>query len=125
MLSILAPVPASFSNDPKHHHAVKRTLIVQKPIKVITTITTTAPQLHKGNAYSIQLAARQNKADLTQFMQQHNLSGQTRIYQTQVNGQRWYVLLYGNFPSRTAAYAAVKQLPTNLQQPGFWVRPTP
>lgn len=118
-LSVLCPVPAPFSNDPKNRAAAPNKPY-QKPIQ-----SASSTKFVTSKTYSIQIAARQNKADLIQFMQQNHLSGQTKIYQTQVNGQKWYVLLYGNYHSVVAANAAIKQLPSNVQQPGLWVRLTP
>tara|TARA_A200000113_G_scaffold220207_1_gene229967 strand:- start:679 stop:1617 length:939 start_codon:yes stop_codon:yes gene_type:complete len=62
--------------------------------------------------FTIQLIAMKNKAVLTQYLNDHNLTLSTRIYQTERYGGQWYVVVYNQtFKSSADARAAIKSLP--------------
>lgn len=45
-------------------------------------------------------------------------------YQSQgKNGQEWHHLIYGSFPTKAAAKAAIKKLPAPMQKWSPWIRP--
>lgn len=62
--------------------------------------------------FTIQLIAMKNKAVLTQYLNDHNLTLSTRIYETERYGGQWYVVVYNQtFKSSADARAAIKSLP--------------
>lgn len=62
------------------------------------------------------------EAAIRQFIKAQGLKGQMAILRTQRQGQDWYVLLYGDYPSRAAANAAVAQLPAAVRAGKPWPR---
>ena len=44
------------------------------------------------------------------------------FYKTTRQGQPWYVIVQGNYPSHEAAKAATTQYPSQLRKQGPWIR---
>ena len=78
-------------------------------------------QAYADDHYAVQLIAAKNLQTIDRYKQQHpQLSPQSVI--TNQNGQRWYLLLLGVYPSyaeANAAIAAISPAPTNNP----WIRP--
>ncbi len=126
--SLIASIPNSFNHNltekptQKKSTKVTKHAIKAKQTQPITNITTFNPN---EKTYSLQLMARQNKTAITNFVSQNHLANKTTIHQTHVNGKSWYVLLYGNYNSTSAAQSAMTTLPNKLQKMNPWVRPMP
>lgn len=71
--------------------------------------------------YVVQLAAFREKTEVLAFIQQHGL-GDPPYGRVMRNGEAWYVLLYGVWPSLSAAEVAVLGRPLSLQGISPWVR---
>ena len=56
------------------------------------------------------------------FIQRHHLQGKAAYFRTKSNGRPWFPVLYGIYPSRSAAVAARAKLPKNLASQGVWPR---
>jgi hypothetical protein len=74
--------------------------------------------------YTIQIMGVQNEQTLLSFVDEHVLPAHREIayYQTRYKGKKWYPLLYGVYATKKEAYAAVKELPADIQQASPWVR---
>lgn len=72
--------------------------------------------------YAIQLAAARNEQGLEARMRKMALPGEMAVVQTLSRGQRWYVLIFGNFSSYETARSAIVRLPASLQQANPWPR---
>ncbi len=99
-----------------------------KEIKVTPTPTTqksTSAQKFKdtkGKSYfTIQLLSSSSKQDVMRFIAKSQLK-QASYYETYRNGQKWYVVVHGKYPSRQAASAAIKKLPESIKKNGPWVK---
>ena len=44
------------------------------------------------------------------------------LLQTKRDGRDWYLVVYGEFPSRSAGNAALRKLPDAVRKHGGWVR---
>ncbi|WP_162473674.1 SPOR domain-containing protein [Serratia microhaemolytica] len=77
----------------------------------------TAPKSH----YTLQLAASREADDLEQIAEQYAL-GNYLVYQTERNGQQWFVLVYGQFKNNNDAKQGVRSLPEPLQAKSPWAR---
>jgi DamX protein len=71
--------------------------------------------------YTIQLIAAQTLPAARSFVEQHQLSG-IRYIQTRSGGQNFVIALAGSFPSRSAAEAAVSNLPAGVRENQPWIR---
>ena len=82
-------------------------------------LTTLNPQ-----AYLVQIMATPKRPLLDNFLAKHpvNLEQRTSIVRTQSRGSDWYVLLVGPYQDRSAANAAVEQLPAVFKKNEPWVR---
>jgi septal ring-binding cell division protein DamX len=67
-------------------------------------------------AYTLQLAGVRDRAAAGRFIQRHGLSAEATILTTRREGQAWYVLVHGYYPTRQAALAAAARLPAAVRK---------
>jgi septal ring-binding cell division protein DamX len=72
--------------------------------------------------YTIQLLASPNPDTLDRFIDRHALSGAIGRFTSELNGNKWYTLVYGSFPTRETARGAIDDLPPSLRESSPWVR---
>lgn len=72
------------------------------------------------NHFTLQLLGTHNKDTLPNYIKKHSLKNDAATFKTQRNSKDWYTLIYGFYPTKTAAQAAAKQLPKAVAKP--WVR---
>lgn len=74
-------------------------------------------------AYTLQLAGVRDRASAQRFIQRHGLSAEATLLTTKRDGQAWYVLVHGYYPTRQAALAAAARLPPAvLKEVKPWAR---
>lgn len=73
------------------------------------------------NAYTLQILGVHDRLALKQFLTQHNFN-EMAMYKTIYHDKDWYVLVYGIYPNRAQASAALAALPESLQQNKPWIR---
>lgn len=71
--------------------------------------------------YAVQLVAFREKSDVEAFIRQHAL-GDPAFGRIKRNGELWYVLLYGVWPTHAEAEAAAGNRPASLKAITPWVR---
>ena len=79
-------------------------------------------KIQKSTNYTLQLASSTNKNLINKYYQENNLRGKAGYYHNQREGEDWYALVYGSYPSINAANAAVAELPESLRKWSPWVR---
>lgn len=72
--------------------------------------------------YTIQLTAGSNEAAVMAVKQQVSLPDQLAVAKALRNGEPWFVLVYGSFPSKESARDTITRLPAILKQAGPWAR---
>lgn len=73
------------------------------------------------NDYTLQLVAMKTEDEVRDFAARHGLRSHAAYFPVRKNGDVLYALVYGAYPSRAAAEAAVRELPKGIGvQP--WVR---
>ncbi len=75
-----------------------------------------------GNQYTLQLIGSRQESTVLNLIKTHRLGKQASYFRTRYKDDDWYVLLYGIYPSRDAALAAVRKLPQPLQAQKPWAR---
>ncbi len=73
-------------------------------------------------SYTLQLLAVGNTESVKAAITRYGLQEQAFSVKTVRQGKAWYPLLWGVYPDRGAALAAVKRLPEELQKSGAWAR---
>lgn len=73
-------------------------------------------------SFTLQLLAVGDEQAVAGFIQRHHLQGKAAYFRTKSNGRPWFPVLYGIYPSRSAAVAARAKLPKNLASQGVWPR---
>lgn len=79
-------------------------------------------KVQKPNYYTLQLASSTNKDLIHKYYTENNLQGKAGYYRNRRQGENWYALVYGSYPSVSAANDAVAELPTDLRKWSPWVR---
>lgn len=103
----------------------KRTEKTQQSIKNKETTVesgslSTLKTLPAGNV-TIQLSGASRSESLAAFAKKYALTNYW-IYETQRNGNPWYVLIMGNYPNSLAAHKAIADLPENIRSNKPWVK---
>lgn len=75
--------------------------------------------------YTIQLLGARQKESIISFLKQNSLSNEHKIYQVELQGQPWYILVQGHFSSFAQAKEKLQQLPEIFKKNGSWVKKLP
>ena len=97
-------------NNALFDHVMQEKLLVQKE------------QVLKINAnnYTLQLLATPDLHIAEKLIIRHQIQSTGMIVQTRQRQKLWYIVIYGVFPTRQQAHAAVKDL--HLKPSQFWIR---
>lgn len=77
-----------------------------------------------NNHYTLQVLGARQEQNVLEFIAANSLSAtQAGYYRTELQGQPWYVLVYGSYPSADSARAAIPALPADLRAAQPWPRP--
>ncbi len=74
------------------------------------------------NFYTLQLASSTNAELIKKYFNENNLTGKAGYYKNKREGEDWYALVFGAYPSVAAANAAIATLPEDLRKWSPWVR---
>lgn len=72
--------------------------------------------------YALQLLGSYDLAAVNGFVKKHHLAGLTEVYSTTLRNKKWYVLVYGKYPTVISARTASVQLPGSLRSLHPWVK---
>ena len=72
------------------------------------------------NHFTLQLLGSFNKTTLTNYLKKFSLKNDAAIFTRTLKGKTWYTLIYGSYPTKTAAQAAAKTLPKGMAK--TWAR---
>ena len=72
------------------------------------------------NHFTLQLLGTHNKSTLPDYIKKFALKNDAAVFKTKRNGKDWFTLIYGFYPTKSAAQAAAKQLPKGVSKP--WIR---
>lgn len=75
-----------------------------------------------GKHYSLQLMGSHDIKSIERFMAKNHLEGKARFYSAELQGQKWYMLVYGDFNSAKQAEHASKKLPHDLKARHPWIK---
>ena len=75
-----------------------------------------------GGSYTLQLLAVGSFQSVQSAVNKHGLQEQAFSVRKERQGRPWYPLLWGVYPDREAALAAIGQLPPELRKSGAWAR---
>lgn len=72
------------------------------------------------NNFTLQLLATHHEATAKNYLKKFSLKEDAAIFKVKRNGENWFTLLYGNYPSKSLAQTAANKLPKGVSKP--WVR---
>lgn len=75
----------------------------------------------EADHYTIQLSGSSSLQSLLDFAKKYNLANY-QIYETKRNNQTWFVMIKGNYATKSDAQAALKALPAELKIDKPWVK---
>ena len=98
------------------------------PTKVVTKTLSNASVLHgqnwikqqNKNHFTLQLLGTHQKSTLPLYLKKFNLKNNAAIFQLKRDGKDWFTLIYGHYPTKSAAQTAARQLPKGMSPP--WIR---
>ena len=70
----------------------------------------------------MQLLGLSDRAKAERFVRERGIAAQASILTTRLNGRPFFLIVYGAYPTRAAAVAAMGQLPAKLKDTQPWVR---
>ncbi|NOZ38120.1 MAG: hypothetical protein GXP11_08665 [Gammaproteobacteria bacterium] len=94
--------------------AGRRLLVVQTPQEWV--------RAQNANYYTLQLASSTNRKLIEKYYTENQLQSMAGYYVTQRQGEKWYALVYGAYPTAGDANAAITSLPKDLRKWSPWVR---
>ena len=92
------------------------------PAVKVSPVVAVPSQAALQGSYSIQLAASVSLPRLKQFVVANHLKGKAGFYKTCMKGTAWYMLIYGHYPNKAAASAALTKLPAGLKKQQPWLK---
>jgi len=72
--------------------------------------------------YTLQLASSTNRRVIEKYYRENHLEGQGGYYRNRRDGQDWFALVFGAYPTVSEAKAAIGDLPEELRKWKPWVR---
>ncbi len=76
-----------------------------------------------GAGYVLQLFGVRDRRAAVAFIEAREIGDKSTVWTSKHEGAPWYVVVYGNYPDRAAATAAIADLPANLAITKPWPRP--
>lgn len=127
-----AVVSNTYFSNAAHHGLVDgyRTLSASsiKPASFTPSVPASAvgPQewvkAQSPDNFTLQLASSTNAELIKKYFVENSLDGKGGYYKNKREGEYWYALVYGSYPSVTAANEAIAGLPDDLKKWSPWVR---
>lgn len=77
---------------------------------------------HPAKHYSLQIMGGRDVKAIQNFIAQNHLQGKAHYYSAELQGQKWYMLVYGDFSSAKQAFKASKKLPQDLRSHHPWIK---
>ena len=78
---------------------------------------------HSPDGYVLQLFGVRNHDAAAKYLKKHNLEANSAVVASMHDGEPWYVVIYGSYPTRDAASKAAKSLGKKLESLKPWPRP--
>ena len=72
------------------------------------------------NHFTLQLLGTHQKNTLPEYLKKFALKNDAATFKSKRNNKDWFTLIYGQYPTKTAAQNAAKQLPKGVAKP--WIR---
>ncbi len=92
----------------------QRLLVTQTPEEWI--------RAQSPNHYTLQLASSTNRKLIEKYYNENQLQGIAGYYINRRQGEDWYALVYGAYPTVNEANSAITTLPKDLRKWSPWVR---
>ena len=86
------------------------------------TYSTTWLRGQNPQSYVLQLFGVRDRAAADSFIETQRIENRSTVLATQHEGAPWYIVLYGHYPNRAAAVAAIAKLPEKLTKTKPWAR---
>lgn len=72
------------------------------------------------NHFTLQLLATHQESTLPKYLKKFALKDDAATFKSKRNNEDWFTLIYGQYPTKSAAQNAAKQLPKGVAKP--WIR---
>lgn len=75
-----------------------------------------------SHSYTLQLLGSSKESKVKEFMKENKLGEKAYYYRSARQGKPWFILVYGNYASKSAALTACNTLPSALRKSQPWPR---
>lgn len=123
-----APTPIEGTEQPTVATTARETAVVVTPTSAAvlpnnpdllgTTWLLERPAAH----FTLQLLGVRSESSLLKFISQSQIPDPVAYFHTEYKGGDWYVLVQGDYPTMTAARAAIAKLPASIRKSKPWPR---
>lgn len=79
-------------------------------------------QAQNPEHFTLQLLATQSEDLVVEYLDKHQFQDRVAYFGFDRDGKRWYAAVYGAYPGKTEAEAAVTKLPADVKQHPPWIR---
>lgn len=102
----------------------KKSVVTANAAKPTMKTVATMPVLKAvKNHYTLQLMASHDLTKIKALLKHADLGDKAGYYHTYFNGKDWYVAIYGDYASASAAKSAIASLPAAIRAQHPWVKP--
>ena len=118
------------TNPLKKPVAVKETTSITSKTNVTKKVTAQKQQSglygqdwikqQNKNHFTLQLLGTHQQDALPDYLKKYSLNNAAAWFKTKRNGKDWFTLVYGSYPTKSAAQTAAKKLPRGTAKP--WIR---
>ena len=78
---------------------------------------------HSPDGYVLQLFGVRNHDAAAKYLKKHNLEANSAVVASMHDGEPWYIVIHGSYPTRDAASKAAQSLGKKLESLKPWPRP--
>ena len=72
--------------------------------------------------FTFQLMGTWDRAEVDNFVEKNELTGNVAVFESMRNGEVWYAVIYGVYPSKQVAMRDSQQWPSPLNKISPWLR---
>lgn len=115
------------TQPPKNQHAEQTKAKIEANNKIKTPVAKPKNQVEElknkpNKRYTIQLAGLSSRAQVKQFIANHQLQDKVWTYKTIRNNRPWYVVIMGDYISLEESREVIESLPLSLRSQSPWAK---
>ncbi|MBL4821514.1 MAG: AAA family ATPase [Gammaproteobacteria bacterium] len=99
-----------------------REVVKEEPVETLLSQTEHPLLAYPSDSFTLQLLGSRSETSVKNFISDNDGGASYTYFETRYREQPWFVVVYGSYPDRSAATAAIPQLPGSLSDLKPWAR---